>query len=103
AVWVARHLLIVFAILCFQPTVDTLLVLLKSAALMLGALVLPTPGGSGGIETFYAVLIQPVVQRPTLVPSLLVWRILGYYVFLAAGAFLTMSHRSVRNANSGGH
>ena len=102
AVWVTKHLLIVFAILCFQPTVDALLVLIKSAALMLGALVMPTPGGSGAVETFYAILVGPAVLRPTLVPSLLVWRVLGYYVFLAAGAFLTMSHHHVRRSKQPG-
>ena len=100
AVWITKHLLVVLAILCFQDTVDALLVLLKSAALMLGSLIMPTPGGSGGVETLYAVLIGPAVLRPTLVPSLLVWRTLGYYVFLAAGAFLTMSHASTRRANA---
>ncbi len=98
--WLAKHLLVVLAILCFQPTVDTLLVLLKSAALMLGSLIMPTPGGSGGVETLFALLIGPAVARTTLVPSLIVWRTLGYYVFLAAGAFLTMSHASARRSNA---
>lgn len=102
AVWISKHLLVIFAILCFQPTVDAVLLLLKSAALMLGALVMPTPGGSGGVETMYAILVSPSVARSTLVPSLFVWRTLGYYVFLAAGAFLTMSHQHTRNAKTRG-
>ena len=100
AVWIAKHMLVVLAIYCFQRNIDVVLVLLKSAALMLGSLIMPTPGGSGGVETLYAIFIGPVVDRPTLVPSLVVWRTLGYYIFLAAGAFLTMSHASTRRANA---
>jgi uncharacterized protein (TIRG00374 family) len=103
AVWIAKHMLVVLAILTFQRHVDTVLVLLKSGALMLGSLIMPTPGGSGGVETLYALFIRPVVERPTLLPSLVLWRTLGYYVFLAAGAFLTVSHASTRRANAAGN
>ena len=72
---------------------DVLLTLARTAAMTLGSLVIPTPGGSGGVEGLYALFLGPPIMPKFLVaPTLLVWRLLGYYIFIALGGYLTM-HR----------
>ena len=91
ATWVFRYLLVVFILWSIFPTLDGVLVFLRTMALMLGSLVMPTPGGAGGLEGLFALFLGPPLLPQALVaPALLVWRVLGYYVFIAIGAFLTM-------------
>ena len=90
AVWLSRYMLVVTILWSVYPVVDKLLVLLRTIALMLGALVLPTPGGAGGIEGLYALLIGPLIPEALVAPTLLTWRLMGYYIFIALGAYLTV-------------
>lgn len=89
--WISRYLLAVFVIRSVYSGADELLVFLRSAALNLGTLALPTPGGAGGAEGLYLLFFGPGVMPSALVaPTLLVWRLLSYYVFIFAGLFVTM-------------
>ena len=91
--WISRYLLAVFVIRSVYSATDELLIFLRSAALQLGALALPTPGGAGGVEGLYVLFFGPDLLPPSLVaPTLLVWRLLSYYVFIFAGLFITMRH-----------
>jgi uncharacterized protein (TIRG00374 family) len=91
--WVSRYLLTVFVIRSVYSATDEVLIFLRSAALQLGALALPTPGGAGGVEGLYVLFFGPDLLPPSLVaPTLLVWRLLSYYVFIFAGLFITMRH-----------
>lgn len=96
--WINRYALIVFIIWSVYPSLDKLLTFFRSIALTLGSLVLPTPGGSGGLEGLYALFMGPLMPEALVAPTLLTWRILGYYIFIALGAFLSMHHvqRSLR-------
>jgi len=67
---------------------DAVLLVLRSAATLLVALVLPTPGGSGGLEGLYALFIGPLMPQALMAPTLLLWRLLDYYLFIALGAYL---------------
>ncbi len=88
--WIPRYLLPVFIVWSVFADLDALLVLMRTAALTLSSLILPTPGGSGGIEGLYFVFLGPPLMPKALVlPTLLTWRVLGYYLFLALGIFLT--------------
>ncbi len=91
AVWISRYVLVVIILASFYDDLDHVLAFMRTVAMMLGALIMPTPGGAGGIEGLYALLVGPLVPQGLIAPSLLIWRLLAYYVFLAAGAYLTLS------------
>lgn len=97
--WASRYLLVLFIVWSVEPVFDKLLLLLRTAAMTLGTFILPTPGGSGGIEGLYALFIGPFVDKAALAPTLLVWRFLGYYLFIALGIYLSTYHvqRVMRN------
>lgn len=106
--WVSRFLLLLFIVWSVSDDFDALLLMLRTAAMTLGTLVLPTPGGSGGVEGLYALFIGPLIPQATLAPTLLVWRVLGYYLFVALGIFLSTHHvqqriRRRREAPAGPH
>ncbi len=93
ALWLTRYLLVLFVVWSVFPGVDQWLVLLRTAALTTTSLVLPTPGGAGGLEGLYALFIGPLLPAKALMaPTLLAWRLLGYYVFIALGAYLFTRH-----------
>ena len=85
--WIARYGL-VFLIVRSVHAADTLLLFARSAAMMLVGLIMPPPGGSGGLEGLYALLIGPLMPDALVAPTLLTWRLLGYYLFIALGAYL---------------
>ncbi len=97
--WLSRYALVAVILYGFYTDIDQLLALLRTVAMMLGALVMPTPGGAGGIEGLYALLLGPLIPASLLAPTLLLWRLLGYYVFIALGAYLTVHQvrKTLRN------
>lgn len=92
ASWAMRYLLILFVVWGVYAPVDKLLVLLRGAALTLVSLVMPTPGGSGGIEGMYYLFFDSLMPTAAVAPTLLAWRMLGYYLFIAIGIFITTHH-----------
>ena len=90
--WMARYLTLVFIVWSVYAAADGLLLVLRTAAMLLGSLVMPTPGGSGGIEGLYAFFVAPLMPSAVVAPTLLVWRLLAYYLFIALGVYLTMHH-----------
>jgi len=85
--WIARYALVVLVVRSVHAA-DTLLLFARSAAMMLVGLIMPTPGGSGGLEGLYALFIGPLMPEALVAPTLLTWRLLGYYLFIALGAYL---------------
>ena len=97
--WISRYLLPVFVIWSVYPALDKRLAFLRSVALQLAALFLPTPGGAGAIEGLYVLFFGPPLQpQPLVAPTLLVWRLLLYYLFVFVGVFISIQYvqRSVR-------
>ncbi len=90
--WIARYVLVVFIVWSVYPAVDQLLLFFRSIAMTLGSLVMPTPGGAGGVEGLYALFFGSLMPRAFLAPTLFVWRLLGYYIFLGFGIFLSTHH-----------
>ena len=89
--WISRYLLVVFIVWSVYPQLDVVLFFMRSVAMMLGSLILPTPGGAGGLEGFYVLFLGPPLMPQTLVaPTLLTWRLLGYYLFVALGLILPL-------------
>ncbi|NNF57519.1 MAG: flippase-like domain-containing protein [Rhodothermaceae bacterium] len=101
--WLSRYALPVFLIWSVYPSVDKLLVFLRAAALQLGALFLPTPGGAGAMEGLYLLFFGPPIMPEALVaPTLLAWRLLSYYLFIFAGTFIALQfiQRRVRSESA---
>jgi glycosyltransferase 2 family protein len=97
--WSTRYLLIMFVVWGMYAPVDKFLVFVRGAALTLLSMAMPTPGGSGGVEALYVILIGPLMPSAAVAPTLLAWRFLGYYVFIGIGIFLT-THYLGRNLRS---
>ena len=99
--WVSRYLLPVFLIWSVYPAVDKGLAFLRSAALQLGALFMPTPGGAGAAEGLYVLFLgAPLQPQPLVAPTLLAWRVLVYYLFVFVGVFISVQFVQ-RSARSG--
>ena len=91
--WLCRYALAVCVLASVVPGLDAGLAFLRAAALQLGALAVPTPGGAGGVEGLYWLFLGPPLTPDALVaPTLLVWRFLSFYVFIAAGLALVARH-----------
>lgn len=92
-IWLARYAVVSLVVLSLTGA-DSLLLYLRSAAMMLIGLIMPTPGGSGGMEGLYALFIGPLVPETVIAPTLFLWRLLDYYLFIALGALLVVHLRS---------
>ncbi len=91
AAWVCRYAMLVFLVWAVTPEANGPLLFLRHMALSLGGMILPTPGGAGGIEGLFALFIGPmIVPAALMTPVLLVWRGLNFYVFLALGLPLSL-------------
>ncbi len=96
ASWLARYAMLVFIVWSVFPGLEKLLFFVRSMAMTLGSLIMPTPGSAGGIEGFYAAFLGPMMPETLVVPTLVVWRVMGYYLFVLLGLYL--SAHSVRQA-----
>ena len=90
--WLARYILVVLIVWSVYPGVDQLLLFFRSIAMTLGSLIMPTPGGAGGVEALYVLFFGSLMPRAFLAPTLFVWRLLGYYIFLGFGVYLSTHH-----------
>ncbi len=88
-IWMARYLTVLLVALSVVPDLDAVTTLFRAAGMMLTTMVVPTPGGSGGVEGLYVLWLGSVMPKELLGPTLLTWRMLAYYLFIAAGLVLT--------------
>ena len=86
--WMGRYGLLVIVALSFTRDLRPLLVAFRGAGLFLSGLVMPTPGGSGGIEGLFVLFVSPLLPEGYGGPVLIAWRFLTYYVVLALGLFV---------------
>jgi glycosyltransferase 2 family protein len=96
AYWLTRYALVVAIVAGVYLEVDVVLMLLRSAALTFASLILPTPGGAGGLEGMYVLLFGPMMPEAAVAPTLLAWRFLGFYIFIAIGVLMTTRHLSIK-------
>lgn len=87
--WLARVALAPIVILSLLPAPE-LLSVLRSLAMNLAFLVVPTPGGSGGVEGLFVLFQGPLISREAFIGlALFLWRIISYYITIAMGMMAT--------------
>lgn len=88
--WLCRIWLPTIVVLSLLPA-DVLLSLLRSLAMNLTFLVMPTPGGSGGVEGLFAIFQGPLIDRSGFIGlAVFLWRVISYYITIGLGVMATM-------------
>src|SRR5699024_7015360 len=83
--WICRIALPTIVVLSLVPA-DVILSFLRSLAMNLAFLIVPTPGGSGGIEALFAVFQGPLMERKGFIGlAVFLWRIISYYISIGLG------------------
>ncbi len=89
----ARIAILPVLLLAYAPLADPLPVFVGSFALIYSQLLLPTPGGAGGVELGFIVSMAPVLSAEGVVELLIAWRV--YSLFLPAGLGVALLAREV--------
>lgn len=88
--WLCRVALPVIVVLSLLPAHEILLVL-RSLAMNLAFLIIPTPGGSGGVEGLFAIFLGPLIDRTAFIGlAVFVWRVITYYFSIGIGIIAMM-------------
>jgi uncharacterized protein (TIRG00374 family) len=87
--WICRVALATIVILSLLPAPEVLS-FLRSLSMNLAFLVVPTPGGSGGVEGLFVLFQGPLISRPSFIGlAVFLWRIISYYISIAFGMMAT--------------
>ncbi|MDR9418890.1 YbhN family protein [Gracilimonas sp.] len=87
--WLMRIALPTIVVLSLLPAPEVLSVL-RSLAMNLAFLVVPTPGGSGGVEGLFVLFQGPLISREGFVGlAVFLWRIISYYISVGLGIMAT--------------
>lgn len=86
--WLARVWIATIVVLSFVPA-DVLHSFVRSLAMQLAGMILPTPGGSGGLEGLFVLFQGPFMgERDYFIGiAVFMWRLIGYYITFAMGMF----------------
>lgn len=85
--WLCKIALPVIVVLSLLPA-DEILLSLRSLAMNLAFLVIPTPGGSGGVEGLFALFLGPLIDRKAFIGlAVFTWRVITYYSSIGLGIF----------------
>ena len=88
--WLCRVAIPVIVVLSLLPAHEVMLIL-RSLAMNLAFLVIPTPGGSGGVEGLFALFLGPLIDRTAFIGlAVFVWRVITYYVSIGLGIMATV-------------
>jgi len=101
-IWMTRYAAPVLVVLAVYPNFELITGFLRTAAMMLTGLLVPTPGGSGGIEGLYVLFLAPLMPSALVGPTLLTWRLLTYHLFVAAGVAVMVQHVNRRRSGKAG-
>lgn len=83
--WLCKIALPVIVILSLLPGPEILMIF-RSLAMNLAFLVIPTPGGSGGVEGLFVLFLGPLISRTSFVGlAVFAWRIITYYISIGLG------------------
>lgn len=98
-IWLTRYVTLLLVVLSIYPLLDAFTFVVRTGAMMLTAMAVPTPGGSGGIEGLYVLFLAPLMPKGIVGPTLLTWRLMAYHLFIAAGSvmmFFAVKRRFMR-------
>lgn len=84
-IWLSRYAIALYAAFAVTSIARPVLFYLRTAALWLVGIALPTPGGSGGMEGLYLLFLAPLLPEGAAGPALLGWRLIAYYLVLVVG------------------
>ncbi len=83
--WMARACLPAIVVLSFLPAEEVLL-FLRSFAMSLASLFMPTPGGSGGVEALFVIFLGPLIDREAFIGiATFMWRFITFYSLIGIG------------------
>lgn len=96
--WLLRYSLLYLAVLGAGGNVDWLWTFLTQMLAMAASQFSVLPGGAGAAELGVGALLLPLMEREQAAAAVLVWRLVSYHLYLAAGAplFLLSAYRLVR-------
>jgi len=87
--WLCRVALPTIVVLSLLPA-DVILSVLRSLAMNLTFLIMPTPGGSGGVEGLFAIFQGPLIERKAFIGlAVFAWRVITYYITVGLGMMAT--------------
>ena len=87
--WLARIWLPTIVVLSLLPA-DVIYSLLRSLAMNLAFLAMPTPGGSGGVEGLFAIFQGPLIDKKGFIGlAVFLWRVISYYITIGLGIMAT--------------
>ncbi|MDZ7772051.1 MAG: lysylphosphatidylglycerol synthase transmembrane domain-containing protein [Balneolaceae bacterium] len=87
--WLCRVALPTIVVLSLLPA-NEILSVLRSLAMNLAFLIMPTPGGSGGVEGLFALFQGPLIDRKAFIGlAVFLWRIISYYISIGLGMMAT--------------
>ncbi|MDI6401216.1 lysylphosphatidylglycerol synthase transmembrane domain-containing protein [Balneolaceae bacterium ANBcel3] len=100
--FLAKVWLPTIVLLSFVPA-DVLLSFLRSLAMTLAGMFMPTPGGSGGLEGLYALFQGPLMERREFLGiAVFMWRLISFYVLVGVGLFALSWYLNVGTSEAAG-
>lgn len=86
--WLCRGALPAIVVLSFLPA-DEVTLFLRSFAMSLATLFMPTPGGSGGVEALFVLFLGPLFDREAFIGiAAFVWRVITFYGIIGIGVIV---------------
>lgn len=89
AIWMCRYL-VLFALLASVAQIPPFTTLIRIIGMWLTALLIPTPGSSGGMEGLFMLFVGPFLPLAARGVVVTVWRLLSYHLIIGIGLVVTM-------------
>lgn len=103
--WLMRYSLLYLAVLGVGGQADWIWTFLTQMLAMAASQLSFLPGGAGAAEVGVGSLLLPLMEREQAAAAVLVWRLVSYHLYLAAGAplFILYSYRMLRRSPARSH
>ncbi|MEM9996232.1 MAG: lysylphosphatidylglycerol synthase transmembrane domain-containing protein [Bacteroidota bacterium] len=97
-IWMCRYL-ILFFLAAAVAEIPVFTTLLRIAGMWLTALLIPTPGSSGGMEGLFLLFVGPLLPAAAGGVVVTAWRLLSYHLIIVIG--LAVTARTIQQALRG--
>ena len=100
--WLMRYSLLYLAVLGVGGQADWMWTFLTQMLAMAASQFSFLPGGAGAAEVGVGTMLLPLMEREQAAAAVLVWRLVSYHLYLAAGAplFMLYSYRMLRRSQT---